>query len=665
MKTKRIIITFIFGIFIFSITAAPAPPVGEFRVNTYTTDDQEYPDIAVLPNDNFVVVWQTDVGGGDYDINAQIFDSSGNKIGSEFRVNQATANPQEYPAIAVFSDGNFVVVWQGQDSDTTGVYARIFSSNGTPITGDILVNTTETGSQENPDVAVLPDNNFVIVWQATDLAPNWDINAQIFDSSGNKIGSEFKVNAGTGGNESPAVAAFPNGNFVVVWQWWDTLLFPSICQKVFARIFDPSGNSLTNDILVESTFCTIFKPATSTFSNNNFVVAWNDSSSDIYFKLLDENGNAITNSILAVTYSVNEDQERPAAVVFPNDNFIITWDTWNVVSGDDDINAQIFAPDGNKLGSEFRAHDAVSNYQWASSVAAFSDNNFVITWIFSNGDRDIFAKLFEHPSCADFGGIVCSPPQICSGTLAAASDTNYCCIGTCQQPPPEEEQPPPAPSQTCAEINGKICDPVTEFCSAGGFVNAADSAYCCLGECLLKADYPDLTIKNFTINKSVLTTDDVLKATVIVQNISSQDMPSIYTEENKVEGCSLGNGFKVWIILDDKYKSFRQVTPLKAAEEASFSATWATFWMKPGLHTIKALVDYYPECVRESDETNNETTLQFAVYAPEEICWNGIDDDNDDAIDEGCYEICNNGIDDDLDGQIDEDCYADIVIVPV
>lgn len=51
-----------------------------------------------------------------------------------------------------------------------------------------------------------------------------------------------------------------------------------------------------------------------------------------------------------------------------------------------------------------------------------------------------------------------------------------------------------------------------------------------------------------------------------------------------------------------------------------------------------------------------------AVYgtrggAPQpEVCGNGVDDDLDGAIDNGCPEICGNGIDDDGDGAIDETC---------
>jgi F5/8 type C domain len=53
---------------------------------------------------------------------------------------------------------------------------------------------------------------------------------------------------------------------------------------------------------------------------------------------------------------------------------------------------------------------------------------------------------------------------------------------------------------------------------------------------------------------------------------------------------------------------------------------------------------------------------QTPIPNPDEICGNGIDDDKDGQIDEGCTpaptpnEICGNGIDDDKDGQIDEGC---------
>lgn len=65
---------------------------------------------------------------------------------TEFRVNpnaattQATALPST-EAVASDASGRFVVVWEGEDSDFTGVYARLYDADGTPLTGEILVNT--------------------------------------------------------------------------------------------------------------------------------------------------------------------------------------------------------------------------------------------------------------------------------------------------------------------------------------------------------------------------------------------------------------------------------------------------------------------------------------------------------------------------------------------
>jgi hypothetical protein len=66
-------------------------------------------------------------------------------------------------------------------------------------------------------------------------------------------------------------------------------------------------------------------------------------------------------------------------------------------------------------------------------------------------------------------------------------------------------------------------------------------------------------------------------------------------------------------------------------------------------------------CVR-SGEFGRWSTCVGEVLPQAEICGNGIDDDCNGQVDEGCVEICGNGIDDDRDGQIDEGCEQKIPV---
>src|SRR4051794_30165388 len=64
-----------------------------------------------------VVVWRTDYGTTDSDIRAQLYDGVGNRVGGEFGI--ATSTKKEHaPAVAMDSQGNFVVAWTLDYSST-------------------------------------------------------------------------------------------------------------------------------------------------------------------------------------------------------------------------------------------------------------------------------------------------------------------------------------------------------------------------------------------------------------------------------------------------------------------------------------------------------------------------------------------------------------------
>ncbi len=107
---------------------ADGNPIGsEFRVNTCYFYIQRNPSIAMDDSGNFVVVWQSDnQDGDDLGVIGQQYDITGSPLGPEFQVNTYILDNQSNPAIAMEPDGNYIVVWQsyGQDGDGYGVYGQ-------------------------------------------------------------------------------------------------------------------------------------------------------------------------------------------------------------------------------------------------------------------------------------------------------------------------------------------------------------------------------------------------------------------------------------------------------------------------------------------------------------------------------------------------------------
>jgi hypothetical protein len=197
----------------------------EFQVNTYTTDSQRYPSVAADVAGNFVVVWSGDDEDGDsYGIFGQRYDSSGAMVGSEFQVNTYTSDSQREPAVAIDGAGNFVVVWRsvgGQDGSGDGIFGQRFASSGAIVGSEFQVNTWTTSGQRNPSLAGDDAGNFVVVWRSggSQDGSSYGIFGQRYDSAGAMVGSEFQVNTYTTGFQgSASVAADSAGNFVVAWE---------------------------------------------------------------------------------------------------------------------------------------------------------------------------------------------------------------------------------------------------------------------------------------------------------------------------------------------------------------------------------------------------------------------------------------------------------------
>jgi hypothetical protein len=204
---------------LFDAQGQPAGVAG--LVNTYTEDEQNVPEVASDAQGNFVVVYQSFKWPGDGDGEAIVgkrYASNAAPQGPEFLINQATEDDQEDPSVGRQPGGDFLVAWESQDTDLTGIFARIFAADGAPKGNQFQVNNVGDGSQESPSVGAWADG-YVVVFMSDDEEGK-GIWARRFDSDGNPLGAgQFLVNNIQDLDQrAPAVAAFDGGEFVVVWE---------------------------------------------------------------------------------------------------------------------------------------------------------------------------------------------------------------------------------------------------------------------------------------------------------------------------------------------------------------------------------------------------------------------------------------------------------------
>lgn len=386
-----------------------ATPLGtETRVNTTTaatqqTSPQTPQAVAILPDGNVVVAWQSQVPNGtDWGIFAQRLGADGSRLGSEIHVNNTTVGNQTSASVAAAGNGTFIVTWTStQNFGVEDVYARRYQADGTPLGNEFLVNTTTAGKQLAASVAADAAGNFVIAWSSLNQdGSGFGVFAQRFAADGTPQGSEFQVNTFTAWNQQNArVAMNPAGDFVIV---WDSAYQDGSGWGIFGQRFAADGTRRGGEFQVNTWTANNQQDSAVAFdSSGNFLVTWASYSQDgdnwgIYAQRFDAAGNA-QGSEFQVNVTTAKEQRSPAVAMNGAGDFVITWQSKSQdASGTLGIYARQYSTNNNTLGTEFRVNTTTANDQAYPSAAADSDG-FVIVWS-GTGPGDgagIFAQRYQ------------------------------------------------------------------------------------------------------------------------------------------------------------------------------------------------------------------------------------------------------------------------------
>ena len=193
------------GIFAQRYDATGAPRGGEFRVNTYTTADQQRPRASPSDAERQLRgrLAERRPGRDGYGVFAQRFDAAGVPRGAEFRVNTLHHRPTSTAGRGL---GRRRQLRRGLAEHGPGRHRPRASSRsassaaGRAAGAEFRVNTYTTGAQREPDVArATPSGSFVVVWRS--YRPGRGrlrrVRASASTATGAPLGAEFRVNTYT------------------------------------------------------------------------------------------------------------------------------------------------------------------------------------------------------------------------------------------------------------------------------------------------------------------------------------------------------------------------------------------------------------------------------------------------------------------------------------
>jgi len=384
MKGQLIYLCFI-TLFIM-LPSVYAQIIPDFQVNESVSDThQALCAIAIDSSGNFVITWE-DRHNSNSNIYAQRYSSDGTALGSNFKVNNnIESGDRNNPSIASDSDGNFVIAWVDDNYGEQPIYAQRYSSDGTALGDNFLV---RQGGGSSPSISSDDSGNFVITWHVYYWPEGQDTYAKRYSSDGTALGSNFLVNQGeVGGSSSPSISSDSYGNFVITWNSDETIV---------ARCFSSNGTPLGISFEVNNHNQSAFQgnPSISSDSYGNFIITWEDvrnEDRDIYAQRYSSDGTALGSNFKVNNNIESGDRDNPSISSDGDGNFVIAWDDYR--DGDVSIYAQRYSSNGIAIGGNFK----VTNTGYDPDVILLKGKIYT-TWTDNRGNGtgyDIWANVLD------------------------------------------------------------------------------------------------------------------------------------------------------------------------------------------------------------------------------------------------------------------------------
>ncbi len=207
-----------------------------------------------------------------------------------------------------------------------------------------------------------------------------------------RFGGEFLVNTTSQSAQLvSAITALPDGRFVVTWTDFSGIAENSASAAIIGQIFNADGTKSGSEFLVNTTTDGLQDLSKITaLPDGRFVVSWTDRSASgadtsgaaVRAQVFNPDGTRVGTEFVVPT-STFGDQTQSALTGLSDGRFVITWMDTGLNPGDTSnqaVRAQIYNSDGTRAGAEFLVNTTVTDAQNEPAVTALSDGRFVVNW---------------------------------------------------------------------------------------------------------------------------------------------------------------------------------------------------------------------------------------------------------------------------------------------
>lgn len=371
-----------------------------FKVNDDDSGSTQYRSaMTLLPADQIMTVWK-DARSGEWDIYGQMIHLDGSTIEENFRI----ADVSDYgyydnPGISSNKEGKVAVVWVDQRNSNLDIYAQLLDSGLPSSGGNFLVNDDVTAGHANmPSMGVDGQGNFTVVWGES-FRMVGDIMMGRFSSYGSHLGETIKVNdnVNPGRMSNPSVCVDQQGRAVAIWS--DS----RDGNHLFAQNYDsdgrPHGSNYQIDDLHPDEWLAS-SVASAVLPSGRLCLAWTvhrDTDSHLRYRISSTEGKPESPSLEIQTVDYESESMLPAIASNQKDQFILAWSAHDTTVYRSSILAQIIDQEGNLLGEtmELMTPDDYANIS-AFDIGLDMDGRISFCWLYEeNGIPSILFQQFD------------------------------------------------------------------------------------------------------------------------------------------------------------------------------------------------------------------------------------------------------------------------------